>query len=169
MFEQSKINGWTIIMDPFMECKDARRVSIIEKMADSLEDDGLVESGFWAFCWLADMQKLETIADDFIKQIEPVRSLYVESTKWTKTLKICKSMTHFVTRHQSNPNTREHRRVHPVGHRHQKEEVRSRTGQHHSENPTTSRRSEHPGESQGREQRISAFGRYAEESKRACI
>ncbi|KAL2866524.1 HNH endonuclease signature motif containing protein [Aspergillus lucknowensis] len=74
-------------MGAYDEVDDALRAQLIGQIDDAL-DGRLVETGFWAFLWLADIDKLEIYTKFFLGMPESSRYDLCASPNWTRALKI---------------------------------------------------------------------------------
>ncbi|RDW81505.1 HNH endonuclease signature motif containing protein [Aspergillus mulundensis] len=68
------------------EISDDERTTLVNKVADAIKDLP-VDSGFWAFMWLAPVKKLRKWVEVFVNYSEVTQCDVVQSTKWTRALK----------------------------------------------------------------------------------
>lgn len=79
-------------MGVFDEISDPRRRELISQIAARVDHHDLVEPGFWAFVWLADVVQLEGFTRDFVKLDSNIsRKCVYTSPVWTKALKTCET------------------------------------------------------------------------------
>jgi hypothetical protein len=75
----------------YPEGTEERRVQLIKKIADLAYEDNLVDSGFWGFAWLADIDKLQDMLKSHQALPKATQQTLYASADWARVLRMCKS------------------------------------------------------------------------------
>lgn len=75
-------------MSAYDEVDDPLRVELINQIADFVDGEP-VEAGYWAFLWLADVDKLEAHTKWLIEGPKYGKYDMKSNQSWTRALRIC--------------------------------------------------------------------------------